>query len=105
MPRLKDYSSVRARLAQARPFLAGTVNWNYLTFEAEVKVGPVPWTSIFRRTERDSWSDWSTGATAGVEIPVSRRSSLSLLGTYNHFFQYGADFSGPSFSIIWRRYL
>jgi hypothetical protein len=96
--------SIKDRLKSAKPFAAATFNYNYLGFDAEVKAGLPGLGSLMKQKQKERWEIWSTGATLGMDIPLTKRSSLSLNGQYNFFLDHGDDFSGPAFNIYWKRF-
>lgn len=103
MPKLADYKSFSDKLKNVRPFLAAGVNWNYQHAETNVKAGSWVFDALLHKTQKDSWRDLSGTLFVGMEVPLGKLSSLCLNGAYNHFFKYDDDFSGPSFSIYWKR--
>ncbi len=104
MTELGEYSSLKSRLRHAKPFLASTWNWNYLTFDADVKAGFGPFRRLMRVEEGNVWNPWSLGLTTGVDIPVTKHSMLCLNAQYSWFIDQGDDFSGPTLITYWKRF-
>ena len=104
MAELGEYKSIKERLKHAKPFLASTWNWNYLTFDADVKAGLGPFRRLVRIKDGDVWNPWSFGLTTGVDIPVTKRSMLCLNAQYSWFVDQGDDFSGPAIITYWKRF-
>lgn len=96
--------TIGKRFRQAKPYVGGTLNWNYLTFDARIKAGPVPLTNIIRFNQTRHWRPWSVGFLAGLDIPMTRRGVLSINAQYTAFIDYGDDFSGPTFNVFWKRF-
>jgi hypothetical protein len=100
----EDYGSIRERLRHAKPFFVSTLNWNYLTFDANIKSGVGLLDSLVTIKQSDAWDPWSVGISAGVDIPVTKHSTVSMNLQYNHFIDQTDDFSGPGFNIYWKRF-
>jgi hypothetical protein len=104
MARLGDYDTIGARLRNARPFVASTLNWNHLTFEADIKAGPWPFSSLIKIKDERDWDIWNVGVTAGVDVPLGAKSTLSANVSYSFFFEEHRDFNGFSLIFYWKRY-
>jgi hypothetical protein len=108
MPELRKFDSWGERFKGVKPYLSPTLNYSYLTYDADVRLtlGPALGAPYVRtRIQRDdSWKLWNIGLTAGLDIPVSKRSTLSVNGTVNFFFDQGEDFDGYSFTFFWKRF-
>jgi len=100
----REYESWADRLKKAKPFATATISFNYLTFEADVKAGPVPFKRLLRKTTSEQWRLWSGGLSLGLDIPATERSVLSLNGQYTFFVDHADDFSGPAFNLYWKRF-
>lgn len=101
---MTQYDSWAARLRAAKPFFATSINWNYLTFDADIKAGFVPFRKAIRITKSDTFEIWSHNAVFGVDVPLDKKTLFAFNVNYNTFFEHGADFSGPSFSTYIKRY-
>lgn len=104
MAELDKYVSVKERLKHTKPFVGSVLSWNYLSFDAKIKPGFRPFGNIADIRQSEDWHIWSVGVSSGIDIPLSRRSKLSFNASYNFFLDHGADFSGPSFSIMSKRF-
>lgn len=101
---MTKYDSWGARLRAAKPFLGSSINWNYLTFDAEIKAGFVPFRKVIRITKRQAIDAWSHNFLVGVDVPLSKKTLFACDVNYNTFFEHGGDFSGPCFSMYFKRY-
>ncbi len=104
MTERRKYESIGDRLKSAKPFVVSTLNWNYLTFDADVRVGLGPFQELFRIKLDEKWSSWSTGLSLGVDVPVTKNTVFAMNAQYNHFFTNSDDFSGPSANFYWKYY-
>ena len=104
LPELRTYTGMKERLSSAKPFVATTLSWNHLTADSTVRVGPAGLGTFSVMEKSDDWNTWSGALLAGAEVPVGKRYSFNVNAGYNWFFDYGDDFSGPSFAIFWKRY-
>lgn len=102
--RLDKYETISDRLKETKPFLNTSLNWNYLTFEADQKFGPIPFSNLIRIKQEDEWSIWSMGVNLGADVPLSKRTVLSMNGGYTFFFDNAEDFSGPTLTFLCKRY-
>jgi hypothetical protein len=98
------YHGIKDRLAHARPFVVSTMNWNYLTFEGNVKARFLPFRDGIGVRQRLEWKDLGAGISLGLDIPMTERGVLSTNIQYNEFLNYGEDFSGPAFNVYWKHY-
>jgi hypothetical protein len=89
---------LRECLKNTRPFMGLTQNWNYLTAGARVSAGFAPWPDMLRVRQDERWSTWNTGFFVGTETPVTSRLLVCTDFSYNLFYKYSDDFSGPSVS-------
>ncbi len=103
-PRRDRYEGIAARLAEARPFIMSSLNWNYLGFEGRVKARFRPFPSILDFEERDRWRPWSTNVTIGVDVPLTARTVATVHAQYNIFLDHHADFGGPGMAIFLKRF-
>lgn len=99
-----EYHGMRERLAAARPFVATTLNWNYLTFDGSVKARFLPFRDGITIRQDKDWKDLGLGVNVGVDIPMTKRGVLAANVQYNEFLNYSEDFSGPAFSVYWKHY-
>ncbi|MBX3179960.1 MAG: hypothetical protein KF886_21625 [Candidatus Hydrogenedentes bacterium] len=104
MPPRQEYTGFRSRLAHARPFLGTRLTWTHATYEAKVKLGIHPFPNFVNLHFDDAWTLPSLTAVAGVDIPLSRDTTLAFNAGYNHFWDRAFDFGGHAFTIQWRRY-
>ncbi len=102
MPEVRKYATLAERLKGARPFLGTTLNYNYLTADANVKAGFVPFVNLLHIEQREAWQVWNSSLVIGLDIPLGSRTTLCANVTYNTFFDHGYDFSGPSASLYWQ---
>ena len=103
-PVLMKYDGWKARVRGTKPFFATSVNWNYLTFDADVKGAFFPLGNILHIEQSDIFKVWSWSALVGVDMPLTKHTCFSYNVNYNTFFRYGDDFSGPSMS-VYMKYL
>ncbi|MBN2308620.1 MAG: hypothetical protein JXR94_06590 [Candidatus Hydrogenedentes bacterium] len=99
-----EFDSLKERLKGTRPFVATTLHWNYLSFDAKVKAGLPPIGTLSEIKQSESWNPWSAGVAVGLDMPVTRHSVLSMNVQQNYFFDQGDDFSGPGISLSWKRF-
>ncbi|MCC6698057.1 MAG: hypothetical protein IT365_20715 [Candidatus Hydrogenedentes bacterium] len=104
MPELKEYHGVMERLRAARPNIGTRLTWTNATYEAKVKVGFKPFDNFLNYKEDDEWILPSASANIGVDVPLNKRSQVSINASYNRFNDERDDFEGPSYTIIWKRY-
>ncbi|HIJ66011.1 MAG TPA: hypothetical protein HPP77_08670 [Candidatus Hydrogenedentes bacterium] len=104
MSRRAKYDSFAGRLKQAKPFVATTLAFNYLTFDADVKAGFVPLGGLIRQKESRRWRPWNAGLSLGADIPLTKKTVLSTNAQYSFFFDEGGDFSGPAFNFYCKRF-
>jgi hypothetical protein len=101
MAELRKYHSFCERLRGARPFVVGTLNYNYLTFKADIKAGFQPFGNfLVQRKDYRYWNIMSSGIGFGVDIPFSARTVISMNAQYTFFWSESNDFSGPGFSFM-----
>lgn len=104
MPELKEYRGVMERLRAAKPNIGTHLTWTNATYEAKVKVGFKPFDNFLNYKEDDEWLLPSASANIGVDVPMNKRSQISINASYNRFNDKRDDFEGPSYTIIWKRY-
>ncbi|MCC6490561.1 MAG: hypothetical protein IT364_23955 [Candidatus Hydrogenedentes bacterium] len=104
MPELKEYHGVMERLRAAKPNIGTRFTWTNATYEAKVKVGFKPFDNFLNYKEDDEWLLPSASANIGVDVPLNKRSQISINASYNRFNDERDDFEGPSYTIIWKRY-
>lgn len=104
MPELREYHGVTERLRAAKPNIGTRLTWTNATYEAKVKVGFKPFDNFLNYKEDDEWLLPSVSANIGVDVPLNKRSQISLNASYNRFDDERDDFEGPSYTIIWKRY-
>ena len=102
MPELRKYTSLTDRLTHSKPFLGTTLNWNYLTANADVKAALVPFGTLLKIEQPETWRVWNAALYVGLDVPLGSRTTLCANVAYNLFFDYGDDFNGPSGSIYWQ---
>ena len=83
-----------------RPYLMATFNWNRMTYKGDVRAGLKPFGNFIRNKQQDSWHPFSSNLGAGLDMPLTRRTTLSLNGQWVFMYDYGEDFAGPAFSIL-----
>ncbi len=101
-PERRRYASLIDRLAQARPFVGGALNWNFLTAKTKVDAGLGSVPDLVRIEDKKEWRALSSAISVGVNVPITANTSFSVAGQYLHFFKYGEDFSGPGINVYWR---
>ncbi len=96
---LKAYDSWGERFRGSKIFFAGSVNYNYLTFDADVRAGLGPFGKPLRIQQSDIWRLWNVSTLVGVDVPYNERTMFCFNVNYNTFLDHGADFSGFASSI------
>jgi len=104
MPKQEAYDGLGARLAGARPFLGTRLTWTYATYNAKVKIGFKPFPNVVNLEFEDAWGLPSLTVVGGVDVPLSRHTTLTFNGGYNFFWDQEFDFEGYAFTVQWRRY-
>jgi hypothetical protein len=104
MPERQKFDSVLQRLKAAKPFVATTLSWNYLTFDANVHAGVGPLRKLVEKKECKEWDLWSLGLTVGLDVPTTTRSAVSVNLQYNRFLDHSGDFSGPALNVYWKKF-
>lgn len=105
MPPQTDYDSLGSRLAHVRPFFGSRLTWTYATYRAKVKVGLRPFPNIVNLELSDAWGLPSATVVAGVDVPLTRNTTLTFNAGYNYFWEQASDFEGYAFTIQIRRYI
>lgn len=100
----QEYHGWRDRLTQARPFLGSRLTWTRATYDAKVKLGLKPFPNFVNLRFSDAWTVPSVTFVAGVDVPLSRDTTLTFNGGYNFFWKQDYDFEGYAFTVQWRRY-
>lgn len=93
------------RFNRTRPYLVATLNWNRMTYKGDVRAGLKPFGNFIQRKQEDTWHPFSSNLGAGVDMPLTKRTTLSLNGQWVFMYDYGEDFAGPAFSIFFKRAL
>lgn len=104
MPAQQEYDGLGSRLAQARPFLGTRLTWTHATYDAKVKLGLRPFPNLVSLKFNEAWTLPSVTVVGGVDIPLSKSTSLTFNGGYNFFFDREFDFEGFAFTVQWRQY-
>lgn len=104
MPAQHEYGGLRSRLAGARPFLGTRLTWTYATYDAKVKLGFRPFPNLVNLKFDDAWALPSFTVVGGVDIPLTRYTTLTFNCGYNFFWDREFDFEGYAFTVQWRRY-
>jgi len=91
------------RFHGTRPYLTATFSWNRMTYKGDVKAGLKPFGNFIQRKQEDSWHPFSSNLGAGVDVPLTKRTTLSLNGQWSFMYDYGEDFSGPNIGIFIKR--
>lgn len=99
-----NYRGIRARLAAARPFCGTRLTWTRATFRAKAKLGFRPLPNFLNLELSDAWTLPSVTTVAGVDIPLSRDTALTVNVAYNYFWERDFDFEGWALTIQWKRY-
>lgn len=102
MPRQKAYTSWRDRLLAARPSLGARVTWTHAFFESKVKIGLKPFIPLINVRLEDQWDLWSVNLNGGLDIPLTRRSALTMNAGYNFFEAETGDFNSSSYTLGWK---
>ena len=105
MPIQKDYAGWGERLRAARPALGVRVTLTHASFKAKIKVGFRPLGNLVNLELRDSWTLPSINTNVGLDIPLSKRNTISLNAGVNFFFDEKEDFEGTAFTITWKHFL
>jgi len=100
---MKKRDGLRARLRDARPTLGARYTYTYATYDAKVKVGFEPLPNIGIKLS-DSWFLPSVNLNIGMDIPLNERNLLFCNAGYAFFWEQEHDFSGPAFTIGWKRF-
>ena len=101
---MRKYDSMLERIKATKWFFASSVNFNYLFFEADIKAGPWPFGSLLNLKQTQHWRVWNISTLVGFDVPLSKRTLFSFNVNYNHFIDYGGDFSGPSVSSYFKTF-
>ena len=88
------------RFHGTRPYLTATFSWNRMTYEGDVKAGIRPFGNFIQNKQEDTWHPFSSNLGAGVDVPLTKRTTLSLNGQWSFMYDYGEDFSGPNIGIF-----
>jgi hypothetical protein len=104
MTEQRTYDGLADRLAGIRPFLGTRLTWTYATYRAKVKLGLNPFPSLVNLELHDAWALPSATIVGGIDVPLSRDTSLTMNAGYNHFWDQAFDFEGFAFTVQWRHY-
>ncbi len=99
-----EYHGFKDRLRAAKPFVGARYTWTHATYDVKVKLGFNPIRNLLNVGLHDDWTIPSVGGVVGVDIPLTKRSVLSLNASANKFSDQELDFDGPSFTIAWKRF-
>ncbi|MCX5772703.1 MAG: hypothetical protein NTZ09_20865 [Candidatus Hydrogenedentes bacterium] len=91
------------RFHGTRPYLTATFSWNRMTYEGDVKAGLRPFGNFIQNKQEDTWHPFSSNLGAGVDVPLTKRTTLSLNGQWSFMYDYGEDFAGPNIGIFVKR--
>lgn len=98
---LRKYEGLWDRLRGAKPKLGTSLTWTHATFDAKVKVGVTHLVNFLDIKLSDSWYLPSLNTNIGMDVPLSRRTSLGFNAGYNFFSNRKRDFEGPAFTVTW----
>ena len=101
-PQNKPKMTWGERFNRTRPYLMATLSWNRMTYKADVKAGLKPFGNFIQNKRQDSWHPFSSNLGAGVDVPLTKNTTLSLNGQYGFMFDYGEDFNGANFAIFFK---
>lgn len=104
MAEQRNYDGLGDRLSNIRPFLGTRLTWTHATFRAKTKLSLARLPNILNVELSDSWSLPSATLVGGLDLPLSRDTTLTVNAGYNHFWDQEFDFEGYAFTIQWRRY-
>jgi len=104
MPGRTEYEGLRERLLATRPFLGTRLTWTHATYDVKVKLGLRPLPNFVNLELSDAWLLPSATIVGGVEVPLSRDTTLSFSAGYNYFPKRDFDFEGAAFTIQWKSY-
>lgn len=105
MAEQRTYDGLGDRLTNIRPFLGTRLTWTHATFRAKAKLGLAPLPNFLNLELGDSWTLPSATIVGGLDLPLSRDTTLTVNAGYNHFWDQEFDFEGYAFTIQWRRYI
>ncbi len=94
---------VRAAIAGARPYLSTATGYTWVRAEADGKFSVPLLGTILRETEKEDHHMFLFSPRAGIDVPVSNRSSVSALFIYCFFGSHSREYNGPSISFNYRR--
>jgi len=102
VPELRAYESVWDRVRNVRPFIAGSVGRARVKAYADVHFGLKPYDSVFRAGRRVGWSPWEGELSGGLQVPLTKATSLSLDLSYRTFSSGREDLNGLAAGIRWQ---
>ena len=104
MPELREYKGIMERLRAARPGFGPRFVLVRATYDVKMKMGFRPFPNLLSLELSDKWLVPSLNLNACTDIPLGKRSALSLNAGYSFFKERAYDFEGPLFTIAWKRY-
>lgn len=100
--KLAKYDGLKTRLHAARPFLGTRLTWTHATYDAKIKAGLKPFGNLVDLRQSDSWLLPSLNLDIGADVPLTKRSVLTVNAGYTFFEDRAYDFAGPAYTIGWK---
>lgn len=104
MAEQREYDGIGDRLRSIRPFLGTRFTWTYATYHVKAKFGIHPLPNLVNVELGEAWGLPSTTFVGGLDLPLSKDTTLMVNAGYSHFWEQASDFEGYVFTIQLRRY-
>lgn len=93
---------VRAALSGRRPFLAAATGYTWVRAEGWGKFSSPILGTFYRDEEKDDHHLFMLSPRAGIEIPIGKNSSFTIMAFYNFYTSHEAEYNGPCMSLNYR---
>ena len=98
--RSRTWNVVKQAVLRAKPYGEIGVGYTFFRGEGTVTLGLPMLNRLYKNKEEFRFHLLEISPRIGVEFPLNRRDSISLVGSYRFFHGHGAEFDSPAVSAV-----